>query len=493
MWTKESLKKAIEEQLGDYLLIVVSNREPYIHTHKKGKVTWQRSAGGVVTALDPVMKACSGLWIAHGSGDADKMTVDKNDRVQVPPDDPKYTLHRVWLTKEEEDGYYYGFANEALWPLSHISYTRPTFEEMDWKMYEKVNRKFADAILKEIGDRKAFVWIQDYHMALLPKFLKDAKGNNIITAHFWHIPWPNPEVFRICPKRKEILEGLLANDLLGFHLRYHCENFIATVEKEMEARVDRERFSIIKGGHETMIRPFPIGVDHEYVKHLAESKEVKEYTQSLKEEFLLNYEFIMLGLDRIDYTKGILERLRAVDRFVEKYPEYKGKFVFIQMGRLSRMHIPAYKNLNDEINALVEEINWKHSHEGWTPILFVRRFLSYSEVVAFYKLANICVVSPLHDGMNLVAKEYVSTHAQDGSGVLVLSQFTGSFRELQDAIMINPYDTEDFADKLKEAMTMNKREAKSRMTKMKKQVANNNIYRWSGKLLSELLKFEFKE
>ncbi len=493
MWTKESLKKAIEEQLGDYLLIVVSNREPYIHTHKKGKVTWQRSAGGVVTALDPVMKACSGLWIAHGSGDADKMTVDKNDRVQVPPDDPKYTLHRVWLTKEEEDGYYYGFSNEALWPLSHISYTRPTFEEIDWKMYERVNRKFADAILKEIGDRKAFVWIQDYHMALLPKFLKDAKGNNIITAHFWHIPWPNPEVFRICPKRKEILEGLLANDLLGFHLRYHCENFIATVEKEMEARIDRERFSIIKGGHETMIRPFPIGVDHEYVKHLAESKEVKEYTQNLKEEFLLNYEFIMLGLDRIDYTKGILERLRAVDRFVEKYPEYRGKFVFIQMGRLSRMHIPAYKNLNDEINALVEEINWKHSHEGWAPILFVRRFLSYSEVVAFYKLANICVVSPLHDGMNLVAKEYVSAHAQDGSGVLVLSQFTGSFRELQDAIMINPYDTEDFADKLKEAMTMNKREAKSRMAKMKKQVANNNIYRWSGKLLSELLKFEFKE
>ena len=219
----------------------------------------------------------------------------------------------------------------------------------------------------------------------------------------------------------------------------------------------------------------------------------KEYTQSLKEEFLLNYEFIMLGLDRIDYTKGILERLRAVDRFVEKYPEYKGKFVFIQMGRLSRMHIPAYKNLNDEINALVEEINWKHSHEGWTPILFVRRFLSYSEVVAFYKLANICVVSPLHDGMNLVAKEYVSAHAQDGSGVLVLSQFTGSFRELQDAVMINPYDTEDFADKLKEAMTMNKREAKSRMTKIKKQVADNNIYRWSGKLLSELLKFEFKE
>jgi len=418
--------------------------------------------------------------------------VDKNDRLQVPPDNPQYTLHRVWLTKEEEDGYYYGFSNEALWPLSHIAYTRPKFEETDWQMYKKVNRKFADVILKEIGDRKAFVWIQDYHMALLPKFLKDAKGSNIITAHFWHIPWPNPEVFRICPKKTEILEGLLANDLLGFHLRYHCENFIATVEKEMEARIDRERFSITKAGHETIIRPFPIGVDFGYIEDLARSKEVKESIKNLKEEFLLNYDFIMLGLDRIDYTKGIPERLRAIDRFLEKYPEYKGRFLFIQMGRLSRMHIPAYKNLNDEINALVEEINWKHSHEGWVPILFVRRHMSYPEVIAFCRLANICIVSPVHDGMNLVAKEYIATRF-DKTGVLVLSQFTGSARELSDVIILNPYDTEDFAEKIKEAITINKKEARMRMGKMRKQIAQNNIYRWAGKVLSTLLKFEFEE
>ncbi len=492
MWTKEALKKVIEERLGDYLLIVVSNREPYAHLHRKSKIVCQRSAGGVVTALDPVMKACNGLWIAHGSGDADKKTVDESSKLQVPPDDPKYTLRRVWLTKEEEDGYYYGFSNEALWPLSHIAYTRPKFEEMDWKVYEKVNRKFADAVLEEANGRKAFVWIQDYHMALLPKFLKEAAGNNIITAHFWHIPWPNPEVFRICPKKTEILEGLLANDLLGFHLRYHCENFLSTVEREIEARTDRERFSIIKGGHETIIRPFPIGVDYEYVGELSESDEVKDYMQNLKEEFLLNYEFIMLGLDRIDYTKGIPERLRAIDRFVEKYPEYRGRFVFIQMGRISRLHIPAYKNLNDEINALVADINWKHQNEGWAPILFVRRNLSYPEVIAFCKLANICIVSPLHDGMNLVAKEYVATRS-DGTGVLALSQFTGSSRELEGAVMINPYDTEDFADKIKEAVTMDTSEVRRRMLKMREQVANNNIYRWAGKILSELLKFEFKE
>jgi len=359
-------------------------------------------------------------------------------------------------------------------------------------MYEAVNRKFADVILKEVGNKKAFVWIQDYHMALLPKFLKEGVGNNIITAHFWHIPWPNPEVFRICPKRKEILEGLLANDLLGFHIRYHCENFIATVEKEIEARIDRERFSVIKGGHETLIRPFPIGVDYEYIERLAHSKEVKEYKDNLKEEFLLNYDFIMLGLDRIDYTKGIPERLRALDRFLEKNQEYKGKFIFIQMGRISRLHIPLYKNLNDEINALVEEINWKYSHEGWQPILFVRRHLSYPEVMAFCKLADICIVSPLHDGMNLVAKEYVSTRSDD-SGVLVLSQFTGSARELDGAIMINPYDIEEFADKIKQAISMDKDEVRSRMIKMREQVSRNNVYRWAGKVLSELLKFEFTE
>jgi alpha,alpha-trehalose-phosphate synthase [UDP-forming] len=492
MWTKENLKKVVGESLGDYLLIVVSNREPYIHMHKKSGIVCQRSAGGVVTALDPVMKACNGLWVAHGSGDADKKTTDKKDRISVPPDDPKYTLHRVWLTKEEEDGYYYGFANEALWPLSHIAYTRPQFEESDWNMYEKVNKKFAEAILKEVGNKRAFVWIQDYHMSLLPKFLKEANGNNIITAHFWHIPWPNQEVFRICPKRKEILEGLLANDLLGFHIRYHCDNFIATVEKEIETRIDRERFSVTKGGHETLIRSFPIGVDYEYIEHLVDSKDVKEYARSLEEEFSLNYDFIILGLDRIDYTKGIPERLRALDRFLEKYPEYKGKFVLIQMGRLSRLHIPVYKNLNDEINALVEEINWKHSSEGWQPIIFVRRHLSYPEVMAFCGLANICIVSSLHDGMNLVAKEYVSTRS-DETGVLILSQFTGAARELEGAVMINPYDTEEFADRIKEAVIMDKEEARLRMAKMREQVARNNIYRWAGKVLSELLKFEFKE
>lgn len=492
MWTKESLQQVIRERLGDYQLIVVSNREPYLHTMQKTKIVYQKPAGGVVTALDPVMKACKGTWVAYGAGDADKKVVDKYDRIQVPPEDPKYTLRRVWLTKEEEDGYYYGFSNEALWPLSHIAYVRPTFNESDWNFYQKANQKFAEAILKEIGDKKAFVWIQDYHLALLPKYLKEARPATIITAHFWHIPWPNAEVFRICPKRVEILEGLLANDLLGFHIRYHCDNFVATVDRELETKIDREKFSITKGGHETLIRPFPISVDFEDISALSQTKIVEEKMVELKEEFSLNYDYLLLGIDRIDYTKGIPERLRAIDRFIEKNPKYKTRFVFLQMGEISRLHIPRYKALNDEINALVEEINWKHYTDGWRPIILVRRHLSYPEVVGLFRSADACIISSLHDGMNLVAKEFISARS-DLNGMLILSQFTGASRELTDAISINPYDTESFADSIKYAFEMPDEEKQKRMAKMREIVQINNIYRWAGKVLSELLKFEFKE
>ncbi|MGE4357876.1 MAG: trehalose-6-phosphate synthase, partial [Candidatus Omnitrophota bacterium] len=360
MWTKKNLEELIRTRLGDYLLIIVSNREPYIHTIKKGEIVCQKGAGGVITALDPIMRTCRGIWVAQASGEADRKVVDAEGKVKVPPEEPLYTLKRVWLTKEEDEGYYYGFSNEAIWPLCHMAFIRPIFRESDWDYYRKVNEKFAKAVLEEIKGRKAFVWIQDYHLALLPKYLKEAQSN-IITAHFWHIPWPGPDTFRIAPHRQEILEGLLANDLIGFHIRYHCDNFLACVDRELEAKIDRENFSVIKGGHETLVRPYPISVDFFNISQKAESKEVQELKEQLRKEFSLNYEFVFLGLDRIDYTKGIPERLQAIGRFLDKYPQYKERFVFIQMGEISRLHIPRYKALNDELNALVEEINWKHS------------------------------------------------------------------------------------------------------------------------------------
>lgn len=492
MWTKESLQQLIKEKLQDYLFIVVSNREPYVHVFKKGKIECQRGAGGVVTALDPIMQACQGTWVAFGSGDADLKVSDKDGKIKVPPDNPLYTLKRVFLTKEEEDGYYYGYSNEALWPLCHLAFQRPEFKKEDWEYYKKVNEKFAKAIIDEIKGKKTFIWIQDYHLTLLPKLLKETLGSQVIISHFWHIPWPSYEVFRICPQKNEILEGLLANDLLGFHIQYHCNNFLDVVDRELEARIDRERFSVVRGGHETLIRAYSISVDFSGINSVSQSTKVEEAKKSLSEEFGLSGYKILLGLDRIDYTKGIPERLLAVDRLLEKHPELKEKIVFLQMGEISRIHIQKYKDLNDHINALVEEINWKHSTDGWNPIILVRRHLSFPELVAFYGLGDVCLVSSLHDGMNLVSKEFLSSRS-DTKGMLVLSRFAGVSRELSDALLVNPYDREQFSDVIYTAINLSPDESQKRMSKMRQIVQQNNIYRWAGKILSELLNFEFKE
>ncbi|UCB57267.1 MAG: trehalose-6-phosphate synthase [Candidatus Omnitrophota bacterium] len=484
---KEKLQRTVREKLKDYQVVVASNREPYLHYLKEGKIAYLKPPGGAAHTLDSILQACGGTWVAYGSGNADKKVVDAQGRVRLPPDEPSYTLKRVWLSKEEVDGYYYGFSNQALWPLCHIVYTRPIFRQSDWKYYQQVNKMFAEAVLKEIGRNRAFVWIQDYHLALLAKYIKE-KRKDVICAQFWHIPWPNPEAFRICPMKKEILQGLLANDMLAFHVRYYDENFISAVEREIEARTDKEKTSLICHGHETIIRAFPISVDFQKVSHEVDSTAVKERTMRFKEEFSLGEDMkVIFGLDRIDYTKGIPERLKAIGRLLEKYPQYKERFVFIQMGALSRVHISQYRDLNDEINDLVEEINWKYSTENWSPIIFVRRTLSFLETLALYRLGDICVVSSLHDGMNIVAKEYICAK-NNLDAVLLLSQFTGAARELPEALMINPYDIEDFAEKIKDSIEMSREEKAQRMKKLRETIADNDIYKWADKFINELAK-----
>jgi trehalose 6-phosphate synthase len=488
-WNKDSLRQIVRQRLGDELFIVVSNREPYIHQFEGEEIICQMPPGGVTLALDPVMRACGGLWIAHGSGDADHQVVDAQDHVPVPPDEPAYTLRRVWLTKEEEDRYYYGFANEGLWPLSHFAFTRPSFETQDWQTYCAVNQKFADAILTEIGDRRAFVFIQDYHFAMLSRLIRRP---NIRVAQFWHIPWPNPEAFRICPWANEILDGLLGNDLLGFQVLYHCQNFMDTVDRVLEARVDRERSEISRGGLVTVVRPFPISVDFEGIAEHAGSPIVTTEAKRLKRRYNLTDSVIALGVDRIDYTKGIPERFRAIERFLERHPEFHKKFTFVQIGVPSRMHIQSYQRINDELDGLVETINWKYRVNGWKPILYFKRPTTPVTLHAWYSLANVCMVSSLHDGMNLVAKEYVTARVND-DGVLVLSQFTGAARELIDAELVNPYMIDELAERLHKAATMPLDEQQRRMRRLRAHVRDQNIYRWAGKILSTLFKFEFNE
>jgi trehalose 6-phosphate synthase len=481
-WTKERLEDVVRERLGGAKLVVVANREPYIHVHDGGEIRCMRPASGLTTALDPLMRACGGVWVAHGSGSADRAVVDDRDRVAVPPEQPSYTLRRVWLSRKEEQGYYYGFSNEALWPLCHIAYTRPRFDTGDWELYKAVNRKFADAVLDEVGEDPALVFVQDYHFALVPRMLKNAR-EDLVVAQFWHIPWPNREAFRVCPWQDEILDGLLGNDLLSFHIQYHCNNFLDTVDRGIEARVDMERFAVTRGGRTTAVRPYPISIDPDMVvASLPPDLESAEW--QLRRHLGLREERLLVGVDRVDYTKGIPERFTAVDRLLVQHPELKGTFSLIQVGAPSRVHIPAYRQLNEELDRLAEEINWRHGQDSWRPIVFVNEHYVPGQVFTLYRIAAGCVVSSLHDGMNLVAKEFVAAR-NDLQGVLVLSQFTGAARELTDALLANPYAVDEFVQSLYLALTMPPEEQEQRMRRLRSQVADNNIYRWAGMLLSE--------
>lgn len=484
LWTEKRLRDLVVAKLGENSLFVVSNREPYMHMYdaERNETKMTFPASGVVTAIDPILRACGGTWVAHGSGNADRRFVNSRNKLGVPPGDERYILKRVWLTKEEEEGYYYGFANEGLWPLCHVTHTRPIFRETDWQMYRQVNEKFAESLIEELPAHKPFVFIQDYHFTLLPQMIKQKRPDATI-ALFWHVPWPNPEVFSICPYQEEILEGMLGCDLIGFHVQNHCNNFLDTANRLMESRVDTEKFSVVRSGRETLVRAFPISVDESVFGMPTES--VLKQKEQIREELHLTGKIVAVSVERIDYTKGIVERLLAIDRFLEKYPEYRKRFVFIQIAAPSRTHIKRYHDLIAEIDELVERKNWKYSDGDWSPIIYLKRQFTHQEISPYYQLADLCIVSSLHDGMNLVAKEFIAAK-QDLSGILLLSRFTGASRELTDAVQINPYAIEEFADNIQGAIEMPAEEKRRRMTRMREIVGRNNVYFWAASIITEL-------
>lgn len=499
-WTRDRLRAHAIDALGGQPLVVVSNREPYMHQLREGKPVLVRPASGLVTGLDPVLRATGGLWVAHGAGDADRQTADAAGCIPVPPEDSRYTLKRVWITKEEEQGYYYGFSNEGLWPLCHLTHERPLFRAGDWEQYVRANQRFANAVLEEIGSENAVVMVQDYQLALVPGMIK-AKRPDIRVGLFWHIPWPNAEAFRICPYRVELLQGMLGADLLGFHLQQHCNNFLDTVDRMVEAKLNWDHFSAETKGHTSLVRPFPISVQHWSERGVATGDKLAGHIATLRQQHQLDGCMVGVGVDRIDYTKGIAERFRAIERLFEKHPEHKGKFTFVQLGAPSRVHIPRYRDLVTELEALADQINWKYqdaSREGWKPIHFLVDHHEGPAVYAFLKMASVCIVSSLHDGMNLVAKEFVAAKAEGGAestgreavgdkeGVLVLSEFAGAARDLPEALIINPYDTEEFAEAIHEAIVMDDKERRQRMTRMRLRVEEFNIYRWAADFLTAL-------
>jgi trehalose 6-phosphate synthase len=482
-WSKKSVLNSLKEKFSDYSLVIASNRQPYIHKLSRGKIECTRGPGGVVTALDPIMRSLGGSWVCCGSGDADKLAA-KNSKVKVPPHDPSYELRYIWLSKEENIGYYFGYSNQGLWPLSHLVFTKPDFDNEHWQVYKQVNKKFAQNIDKEIKGKKAIVFVQDYHLTLVSKYLKEINPE-AITLLFWHIPWPTYDVFRILPQKAELLKGMLSYDLLGFHINYFCNNFFDAVANEIEAKVNTENRLVVHKGHTSLVRDYPISVDFEGINKISQEKEVEDLAKTFKEELGLAGYKVIIGLDRIDYTKGIIERIRAIDKLLDNHPELKEKIIFVQMGEISRIHILQYKQLNERVNALVEEVNFKHSRHHWKPILFLRRHLNFKEVLAFYKIADLCIVSSLHDGMNLVAKEFISSKT-DEKGALVLSKFTGASRELKDAWLMNPYSTEEASDVIFKALSMSESEKKKRMKKLRQVVQRNDIWKWIGRIISDI-------
>lgn len=482
---KESLYELVQSKLGNSLFIVTSNREPYIHEMSGNDIKCRRPVSGLTEALDPVLRASGGTWVAQGTGDADRKVVDEHDRIRVPPDKPEYTLRRIWLTQEDVNGFYLGFANETLWPLCHITFTPPIFREDWWQTYKKVNRIFADAILQEIGNRKAVVLVQDYHFALVSAYLKEKKPE-LTVGQFWHIPWPPYEIFRTCPWHEELLTGMLGNDLMGFHTQSFCNNFIESIERSLETRTGEEGRTIIYHGNTTYVEPFPISIDFDSIEAQASTDEVEREMENLSHELNLEGKILGVGMDRMDYTKGIPERLMALDRLLEENPEYRGKVVFVQAGMPSRTQIDTYKQIGQRIDDLMNSINDKYGNDTWKPVVPMTRQLSPAMLTALRRLARFCIVSSLHDGMNLVAKEYAAARIED-DGVLILSKFTGAAVEMQEALLINPYDISDFANNIKRALEMPEAEQRRRMKILRQTIKNDNIYHWGGSMVSRLI------
>ena len=511
VWTADRLAVHVRERLGSGKLFVVSNREPYMHVRRGGETECVVPPSGLVTAIEPVLHACDGTWIAHGSGSEDAAFVDAHDRLRVPPDEPRYTLRRVWLSPEEEAGYYEGFSNEGLWPLCHIAHTRPIFRASDWDYYQRVNAKFAEVLIEEMRDTEhPVVFVQDYHFALLPRMIKEARPDARV-AIFWHIPWPNAEAFGICPWQAELVDGLLGADILGFHIQSHCNNFLETVDRVLEARTDWEQFSIRRRGHLSLVRPFPISVAWD--EHTAETssyrgerpgfngvpglvedplgmdigdQDVVEIMHGpLHRELGIEGQHLLLGVDRMDYTKGIVERLLAVEYLLQEHPWYLEKIAFVQIAAPSRTHIPSYVGLRNQVAETVDRINRKFETSRWKPVILIERQCSHQEVGRYYRAAEVCLVTSLHDGMNLVAKEYLAAR-KDCDGVLILSRFTGAAQELRDALLVNPYDVEQVGEAIRTALEMSDGERRLRMERMRHQVKEHNVYRWASNVLTDV-------
>ncbi len=475
MTGERSAAETVSSHLGDQKLVVASNRQPYSHERENGDIVVNRPAGGLTSALDPVMQSAGGTWVAWGSGDADFDVADTDGRVSVPPESPAYEIRRVSLSDEQVEGYYYGYSNQVLWPICHIDLEKMNAEEQFWDHYQQANRAFADAIIDET-DTDSVVWFQDYHLGLAPRHVREERPDTFC-MQFWHITWPSWDVFQTCPQYEQLLDGLLANDLLGFHTERYCQNFLDCAAMLPETRVDRATRSVVYDGRRTFVRPFPLGIDAVERERLAESTEATAFWNEFREEYAVG-DTLAIGVERLDYTKGIPERLSALERFWERHPEWRGEFTYVQKASESRSQIGAYRELQGRVESEIERIDDRFGTDDWSPIVYLKEHLPKEGLAALYREADLGIVTPRRDGMNLVAKEFIASQV-DEPGVLLLSELAGANGELGDeAVSVHPHDTKGFADAIEEALSLPQADRERRMYGLKKQVQSNDVYAW---------------
>jgi alpha,alpha-trehalose-phosphate synthase [UDP-forming]/trehalose-phosphatase len=482
----ELLKAFLEENLHNGSLIIVSNREPYIHKKTEAGIRVEKPAGGLTSAMDDVLKATGGTWVAWGSGSGDRESVDSKNCIAVPPENPSYKLKRVWLDPAVAENYYHGYSNQVLWPLCHITLDRVYFRRRFYEDYKNANLSFAKAILEE-AEENSIVWIHDYHLCLLPQILRGEKSELTI-AHFWHIPWPDWSVFRVCPQAKEILEGLLGNDLIGFQIPLFVKNFLDCVQECLKADIDYHNSAISYMGHTTRLKAFPISVDYERFNSMALSQRTEASIKKIRGRYRLKG-YIGIGVDRLEYTKALIKRLQTINLFFERYERFIGKFTFVQIAVPTRMKEP-YLSYKETVEDLIKKINRKYSTGRWKPIIYINTKVEHKDLVAYYRMADIAIISSVYDGMNLVAKEYVASQI-DERGVLILSELAGAADELEGAMLVNPYDIEGFSECIRKSLIMPEKEKKDRMAGLRNRVMEKDIYKWVSDTLHETVSISF--
>ncbi|AZO94285.1 trehalose-6-phosphate synthase [Halocella sp. SP3-1] len=455
-------------------LILVSNGEPYAHEKKNGKIKCIKLAGGLTTGLDPLMQEEKGVWVAWGRGQADFEVVDENSKVIVPDKDG-YELKRIKLSKKDIAGFYHGFSNEILWPICHSFIEKANFKREYWDVYERINQRYAEAALEE-ANADDYIWIHDYHLALVPELIRQ-KNKKTRLAFFWHIPWPAWESFRTIPWRNILIRQILASDFIAFHTQSYVKNFLNCAQK-IGAKIDRKKNTIKFNGHQTKVTAIPLGVD--YQSFAVKSKDMDQKVKKIKE--LYSAEKLIFGVDRLDYTKGILERLQAVDHLFEKHPEYIKKVTLVQRVSPSRTGVEEYQDMREEINRTIGDINGRYQRDGWTPIKYFHQFMEQDDLLPYYNAADVALITPLIDGMNLVAKEYV---AASNNGMLILSEFAGAAEAMKDALQVNPYDVEGVTETIHQALEMPEWEKTERMHRLKEKVRKYDLNWWRDLFLKE--------